>query len=407
MTEDGVLIPAVGDEELQWAPRLADMHSRREVARQTGSYRSAVLRPIVDWQPHIPPGLQADIEDASGALARFDEFAANRLGADGSGVGAMSSILLRSESASSSQIEQLTTSARQLARAEIDLPSKNNATTVLGNVRAMEAAVRLSSELTIDSILRMHQALMSRHRGFEGESGALRTQAVWIGPGSAGPLLADYVAPRHELVPGGMNDLVQFLRRDDLPVLVQVAVSHAQFETIHPFTDGNGRTGRALAHAVLRNKGLTTSAVIPISAGLLTHLDDYFAALSSFRGGDAGPIIRRFAEAARFATVAGRGLIDDLSAIRDSHAEKMSGVRSDSAAWRLLSLLPAQPVVNVEFVGTTLGVSMATALRALDTLVQRGILTESSGRQRYRVWQQTDILGVLDDYANVVRRQRH
>ncbi len=102
---------------------------------------------------------------------------------------------------------------------------------------------------------------------------------------------------RPHRVPAAIDDLMAFAARDDVPLLAQIAVAHAQFETIHPFTDGNGRTGRALVQAMLRNKGLTRQVTVPVSAGLLADTDGYIAALTAYRDGDAAPIVERFAEA--------------------------------------------------------------------------------------------------------------
>ena len=103
----------------------------------------------------------------------------------------------------------------------------------------MQAAVTLSDTVDADAILAMHRALMAkepRHR-----PGEFRTEPVWIGGGST-PIGATFVGPRHELVVGAIGDLIAFAQRADVPALPQIAVAHAQFETIHPFTDGNGRT---------------------------------------------------------------------------------------------------------------------------------------------------------------------
>src|SRR5690606_28552255 len=149
-----------------------------------------------------------------------------------------------------------TTSANQLALAEIDEGDKANALTVVGNVRAMEAALQLADDISEASILAMHKALMLHQTGFPPEdAGRFRAEQVWIGRGEAGPRVADFVAPHHDRIPGAIGDLVRFVKRQDLPVLVQVAVAHAQFETIHPFPDGNGRPGRALALSLPRTRG--------------------------------------------------------------------------------------------------------------------------------------------------------
>lgn len=317
----------------------------------------------------------------------------------------MTAILLRTESASSSQIEQLTTSAKQLALAELDEGDKANAVTVVGNVRAMEAALQLADEISQESILAMHEALMVHQRGFAPiDAGRFRLEQVWIGAGEAGPRVAEFVAPHHDRIPGAIEDLVEFIGRQDIPVLIQVAVAHAQFETIHPFPDGNGRTGRALAQSILRNKGLVASTAVPISAGLLVDVDRYFTALGAFRDGDAGPIVREFARASRFAAVSGTKLVDDLVAQLDASRAKMQGLRADAAAWKVLPALVGQPAVNTAYLVETLGLGEMAALRAVDALTERGVLTETTGKARGRVWQHRGIFDVLDAYAADLRR---
>lgn len=388
-----------------WTPRAPQMHSRAEVARQTGAYQATVTARIAEWDPLISSEDSANVEDATRQLVEFDTHARQVLGVGSPAFGPMAAILLRTESASSSQIEQLTTSAKQLALAEIDEGGKVNARTVVGNVRAMEAALRLSDDIDSASILAMHEALMLHQSGFPSrDAGRYREEQVWIGPGEAGPRLADFVAPHHDRIPDAISDLVGFIARQDLPVLVQVAVAHAQFETIHPFADGNGRTGRALAQSILRNKGLVRSAAVPISAGLLVDIDRYFAALGAFRGGDAGPIIRGFAMASRIAATTGTRLVDDLVAQLDDSRSRLTGIRADAAAWRVLPVLVGQPAVNTRFLKNTLGLGEMAALRALDTLTARGVLIETTGNSRGRVWQHRGIFAVLDEYGAEIRR---
>ena len=381
------------------------MYSRAEVERQTGPYSAAVAASIAGWTPSISSADSADVEDATRQLVSFDEHAQRVLGADNPALGPMTAILLRTESASSSQIEQLTTSAEQLALAEIDEGDKANAVTVVGNVRAMEAALQLADEISQESILAMHEALMIHQRGSAPiDAGRFRLEQVWIGAGDAGPRVAEFVAPHHDRIPGAIEDLVEFIGRQDIPVLIQVAVAHAQFETIHPFPDGNGRTGRALAQSILRNKGLVASTAVPISAGLLVDVDRYFTALGAFRDGDAGPIVREFARASRFAAVSGTKLVDDLVAQLDASRAKMQGLRADAAAWKVLPALVGQPAVNTAYLVETLGLGEMAALRAVDALTERGVLTETTGKARGRVWQHRGIFDVLDAYAADLRR---
>lgn len=404
-TTIGVAVPAVEYETHRWRPSRPEHYSKSEVRRQTGEYLSAITAPIARWQPSLSGEITADIDDATQALMAFDRHTRLRLGVDNPTLGPMAAILLRTESASSSQIEQLTTSARQLALAEIGEGRKRHALTVIGNVRAMESAIGLSDDLSLPSILSMHRELLNHQHGMQVHAGRIRDQLVWIGNrDSAGPLGASFIAPQADDVHPAMEDLVNFMRRDDLPVLLQIAIAHAQFETIHPFVDGNGRTGRALAQALLRNKRLATHTTVPISAGLLIAVDRYFEALTAFRSGDATPIVARFADAARFAASVGAALVDSLVDELDRSSQQMVGVRRDAAARRLLPLLIGQPVVNAGYVQQHLGINAAAAQRALRTLVDRDVLAERTGYARNRIWEHSGILDALDSYAEDIRR---
>ena len=403
--EARIPITPVSFETLDWKPQAPEMFSRAEVARQTGPYEAAVTASIAGWTPSISGEIFADVEDATRQLVDFDKHAQQTLGTNNPALGPMTAILLRTESASSSQIEQLTTSAKQLALAEINEGDKANALTVVGNVHAMEAALQLADDITEATILSMHEALMIHQRGFDPlDAGRFRGEPVWIGRGEAGPRLADFVAPHHDRIRDAIKDLVGFVNRQDLPVIVQVAVSHAQFETIHPFPDGNGRTGRALAQSILRNKGLVGSTAVPISAGLLVHTERYFEALGSFRAGDAGPIVSEFAQASRIAATTGSRLVDNLVEQLEESRAKMTGLRSDAAAWKVLPTLIGQPAVNSKYLMRKLGLGEMAAQRALDALTDRGVLVETSGRGRNRVWQHPGVFEVLDGYAAQIRR---
>ena len=151
----------------------------------------------------------------------------------------------------------------------------------------MVAALALADRLDEDAVLAMHAALLA---DVQPEiAGRWREEQVWIGGDSFGPHGAAFIPPHHDHVPALMADLVKFTRRADLPLLSQAAIAHAQFETIHPFPDGNGRTGRALIHAMLRGHGLTRNVTVPVSAGLLTDTNGYFDALTAYRDGRPCP----------------------------------------------------------------------------------------------------------------------
>jgi Fic family protein len=382
--------PVVAFETLPWTGSAAsELASRRQRLRHQGPYHAALVPAIADVVVAFPSDVVAEGEDAAAEIARFDA----EMGGE---IAPFGTVLLRSESAASSQIENLTASARAIAEAEIGSGDRHNAAEIVANTRAMEAAVALAQRLDEDAILTMHRALMqSTHPAIAGQ---WRHEQVWIGGSDIGPQEAWFVPPHHSRVPAAIEDLVAFMRRDDLPVLVQAALAHAQFETIHPFPDGNGRTGRALLHALLRRKTLTRNVTVPVSAGLLTDTTAYFAALDAYRLGDPTRIVRRLAEASFAAIGNGQELIAELRAIRANWNGRVSA-RRDSAAWRAADLLMRHPVVNAGLLARELQVKGPNVYRVIAPLVSAGVLTEFTDQRRNRAWRSTEVLAALDAFA--------
>lgn len=350
---------------------------------------------IADLVLDLPPSALAEAESASREITRFDA----ELGGE---IAPFAAVLMRSESAASSQIENLTASSRAIAEAE--LPggkAMRNAEMIVANTVAMQAAISLSDTVDTDAILTMHRALMaSEPRHTPGE---FRTEPLWIGGGST-PIGATFVGPRHELIPGAIDDLLTFARRADVPALPQIAVAHAQFETIHPFTDGNGRTGRALVQAMLRNKGLTHQVTVPISAGLLADTDSYFSALTAYRDGDAAPITERFSLASVLAIGNGRQLVAEIRGIRERWTDVITA-RSDSTVWKVADLLTRRPVVNAALLAQELGIESTNAHRYLNPLAEAGILVGTTSGPRNRMWRSPEVLAALDAFADRAGRR--
>jgi Fic family protein len=195
-----------------------------------------------------------------------------------------------------------------------------------------------------------------------------------------------------------MADLLRFCHRTDMPVLVHAAIAHAQFETIHPFADGNGRTGRALVHALLKRGRATTRLTVPVSAGLLVDTESYFDALMVYRQGDAAPIVERFSQAAFRAVSNGRRLETDLADIYAQWEHAVSA-RRDAVVWRLLPLLVSQPAVTIRFIQESTGASQPAAQNAVDQLVTAGVLAPATQNRRNRVWIATEVIAALDEFA--------
>jgi Fic family protein len=195
-----------------------------------------------------------------------------------------------------------------------------------------------------------------------------------------------------------------FADRTDLPRLAQTAIAHAQFETIHPFPDGNGRVGRALVQAMLRGGELTRSVTVPVSAGLLNNTSRYFDALGAYRTGDVRPIVRSIAEASFAAVGNGRRLVSDLEEVR-RRWEQSINARSDSAVHRLVDVLLRQPIIDSATAATALGVTTVNAQVAIDRLVVAGVLEQISAGKRNRIWEARDVVESLDAFGARARRQ--
>ncbi|MBX9718770.1 MAG: Fic family protein [Microbacteriaceae bacterium] len=337
----------------------------------------------------------ATAEAATAELSRFDE----SLGAE---IAPFTALLLRSESAASSRIENLSASARAIFTAELGPSCRQTADLIVANTRAMRAAIELSDDLSARAVLAMHRELMtgdSRH-----PAGEFRREPVWIGTSLVNLFGAEFVAPRFERVPDLIDDLLAFARRTDVPRLAQIAITHAQFETIHPFTDGNGRTGRALVQAMLRASDITRNVTVPVSAGLLTNVDAYHRGLTAYRSGNADAFVRLMAEAALIAVGNARQLVSDVRAVQQSWRERVTA-RRDSSVWRILEFIVRQPMTTAAFVAEHLGVSVTNVYGPLKSLTDLGVLAAKSEHKLGRVWRSPEILSALDTFAERAGRR--
>ncbi|GAA2183965.1 Fic family protein [Brooklawnia cerclae] len=400
----------VGRETYPWDCEPDHSASRRQRLSARGPYQAVVPAVIAGVTIQIDAGLQAEAEDAVREITRFDAevtaVAEHRVGHESNEVVAelapLASVLLRTESASSSEIEGVTAGARALAMAAIDAQTGSNARLVTANVAAMKRAVELADGISVAAILAAHEALLDRHA--YATPGKLRDQQVWIGSNALSPHTASFVPPHHTRVPAALDDLIAFLHRVDLPVLVQVAIAHAQFETIHPFNDGNGRVGRTLIHAMLRRSGAARTLTIPVSAGLLTDTSGYFRALADYREGYVETIVRQFVNASFRSISNGRQLVDELEEVYEGWNEQLPS-RRGSAARRLLPHLLNQPAVNIAHVEAVTGVALSAAQRAVEQLEEAGILRRAGGGRRNRVWIAQDVVDALDSFAERVGRR--
>lgn len=382
-------------ESVPWSLPDDTLIPRGQRRKHTGPYQAAIVPTIAELEVDLPSTTLALTDEASTEIARFDA----ELGA---GLAPYAPILLRSESAASSRIENLTASAKAVVLAELGDTSRHNAALIVANTRAMQAALTLADNPDGQAIIDMHAVLIGdTHPDWIGR---WRNTQVWIGGSAYGPHGALFVPPRHEHVDPAMGDLVSFMRRNDLPVLVQATIAHAQFETIHPFPDGNGRTGRALIHSLLRGKGLTRNIAVPVSAGLLANTSAYFDALTAYRSGDLITIVELVSQAAFRAVANGRTLARDLGEIREQWSTRITA-RRGAAAHALADLLIRQPIVDSALVQRDLDVAATNANAAIQHLQDVGVLSEISGQRRNRKWAASAVFVALDDFAERAGRR--
>ncbi len=385
--------PAVGFEDDLWDVHPVTGEPRR---RNTGrTYRACVPARIAELDLRLPGRVAAEAEDAAGAMRAFD----TEVGHAG---GPFASVMMWAESVASSRIEQVRASARDIAEAEVNGAGTGQAHLVVANIRATQTALDHAVDMDAETVLTVHETLLGR--AAPAIAGRWRDDQVWIGgPGS--PHDALFVPPLAGRVPAAVDDTVRFACRRDLPTLGQAAVAHAQFETVHPFPDGNGRTGRALIHSVLQRGGLTGHTVVPVSSGLLADTRGYYDALTAYRGGDVSQIVSTVSRAVLVGVEHGRGLIDDLTRLREGWDEELHDLRADAGARRLADALLRNPVVSAPKVRELLRIGK-NEHRHIDALVERGVLQRhDDGKSRNVTWRAQDVLDTLDAHTGWTGRR--
>jgi len=339
------------------------------------------------------------VSEAEGAIRGLNDAAHSALAP-------LARLLLRTESIASSKIEGLQIGVRELAHAEAKAEAGgkvgSTALEVLANIDAMELAMNEGAAaplFTIAEIVAIHRRLMERATNAKGIAGQIRASQNWIGGNDYNPCSADFVPPPPEHVPGLLDDLCGAISDDQLPPLVQAALVHAQFETIHPFADGNGRAGRALIHVVLKRRRVAPAYVPPISVVLAASRDRYIEGLTRFRGDRVGEWVEQFAAAARKAARLASAYVQDVqdlsAAWRAKLAARPAPPRADAAAWAVIDILPAHPMITAPVAAVAAGRSKPQIYKALEQLEAAGVLVPLSASRRNRSWEAVGLLDLL------------
>lgn len=381
--------------------------------RLSCDYHAYVPDLLADRSVTLSGEVAADVADAETALARLDARAGALTDTE-----ALARLLLRAECVASSRIEGLEIGPRRLLRAEAArqmgvVSADLTAEEVLGNIDAMREALDAAERdevVTRQTILSIHRCLLKDTRLAE-HAGRIRQEQNWIGGSPYNPCSAAFVPPPPEMVPNLMDDLAEFCNQDLLPAVVQAAIAHVQFETIHPFVDGNGRAGRALVHLILRRRGLSRQVQPPISLVLATRARDYIYGLTSFRhvGSPESEAAHQglnewvgiFAAACVRATDDAEAFERQCLEIEAEWRRQLGTVRRGSSVDLLLRLLPGTPIFTVKTAMAMLDRSKPQVNAAIARLEGAGVVKQVTVGRRNRAFEARH---VIDAFTNLERQ---
>lgn len=355
-------------------------------------YQAALPLLIAERSVAVPDDLSARISALLVEMARFDV----ELGQRADNVPTM---LLRSESSASSQIDRLTSTAQSVALAELYPKASSDARLVVANMIATQRALELPAGLSLEGIVEIHDLLLDDSH-LENQTNSafekLRQKPVWLGGTSFTPHTALFVPPAFQHVPEYMADLIEFGTRSDLNPVVKAAILYAQFQTVHPFLTANGQTGRALIHHIFRAEGVLSSTLIPVSVGFLHNIDSLINALQSYREGDPLVIIEELVSALELALFVSRVTETSIESLLEDW-DSLVGHRKGSKIRQLPKTLVKQPVVNSAYLADSLGVTQRTATTLILRACEYGMLRHMGKRQRGDFYQSDAIINVLDE----------
>jgi Fic family protein len=369
--------------------------------RRACAYEAFVPDPIADLELRIDGELAGLISDAESQIQSLNRTSSPALAP-------LARLLLRTESIASSKVEGMQADARSLARGEVAYDTGRavgqDVAVILANIDAMQFAIEAATTHTAIEpvhLIDIQRVLLAR--SLPARAGRIRETQGWIGGNDYNPCDAAYVPPPEDRIEPLLEDLCRFCNEDRLPPLVQAAIAHAQFETIHPFDDGNGRTGRALVQVLFRRRGLAPAFVPPVSVVLASNKKRYIEGLIAFREDELATWLEIFAwAAARSAELAQMylGYVIDLQDVWRAKLKEAFDLRSDAAAWGLIDTLPGHPVITV---AVAVAASEASGRRRSRAAVQAavaqletaGVLHPVSSSKRNRAWEADGLIDLV------------
>ena len=384
--------------------------SRRQ--RASGAYRYYVPTKLADLDISLDADVAGDVSRAEAALLKLNSSPLFARSTEG-----IARLLLRAEAVSSSHIEGLSIGTRRLLRAEMQSSSEPAvradaaAVEIIGNIHAMEHAIAQAEDanvVTVGTIEEIHRTLCKNSK-IESFGGATREMQNWVGGSSYNPLSADFIPPAPQYVTPLLEDLADFCNKDLFSPVAQAALVHAQFETIHPFVDGNGRCGRALIHLILGRRGIASRFVAPISLVMATHSRDYVDALTSFRFDDEAGTAREgvndwvsfFAGCCLQACKDAEQFEASSIALLGEWEQALGNVRKNSATEAVLNEVLGMPLFTASSMAQATGRSFSSVSKAIQRCVDAGIIKQTKGGSRNRVFEAPHVINEF----NIFERQ--
>lgn len=381
-------------------PKAGNAVRAGRYVRQPAGYRAFVPAPL---PPEPPVRIEGDLltwlSRADQALGRLDGVAQTMPNPD-----LFVAMYVRREAVLSSQIEGTQSTLEDLLAFELDPAGRDvprDVDEVVNYVRAMNYGLeRLDAlPLSLRLIREIHAALLQGVRGAERQPGEFRRTQNWIGPGNVRLAAATFVPPSVADMHGALDNFERFLHGEsDLPTLIHCGLAHAQFETIHPFLDGNGRVGRLLITFLLCHRSVLHRPLLYLSYYLKRHRAEYYDRLMAVR--EAGDwegwlrfFVRGVAQTAEDAANTARSIVG----LREQHRQSLQEQGGGANGQRLLDLLFQRPLLNVGLVSDHLAVTFVTASRLVEQFVRLGLLREVTGHQRNRRYSYAPYLALFEE----------
>lgn len=360
------------------------------------AYQSFVPSPLPPTQPiEISEDILEQLIKANSQLAILESVATRIPDVD-----LFVSMYVRKEALMSSQIEGTQATLEDVLDPLIEDNTNRNVADVVNYIKATEYAIRRLHELPLCNRLlkETHAILMEGVRGQEKNPGEFRCSQNWIGGKGSTLRNAKYIPPSPDDMTEAMSDLEKYINADDrLDGLIRAALIHYQFETIHPFLDGNGRIGRLLITLFLMEKKILTTPALYISYFLKKNRVEYYDRMTEVRSkGNYEQWVKFFLQAIAESAKDAIAAIDELTALHDKNVDLVAGMgRASKNAMLVFRYLEANPIIEIGKTAEALGITFGTASNVVERLSSAGILEQTTTGRRNRTFAYKDYLAIL------------